>query len=315
MPGQDFWTGGCPKCGASLQIPASLKQFSCMYCGARLTPEELVTEPAAAPVSPVDGEACAAYYRENILSAVASHEGLERAFTKADYEPAFTQYSLSIGELVRQLDQAAAAGSLTADAAAAEFLNQLERRWAERGRRRAAIMERDKFIIAIFLVPAIRKMTLAVSEPYCQSLQSQWCRRYPKSPFSLGDYDDIVNGFRKKYMGLCFITTAVCMAEGKPDNCPELTAFRSFRDGYLRSCPDGPALIEEYYQTAPGIAARIELSPNRAERYAAIRRDYLTPCYADIQAGRLAQCKDRYVKMVRALEMEYLGSSGLFPID
>lgn len=306
MPELDFWTGSCPKCGEALQIPASLKQFSCMYCGARLTPSELVTEQAADAAVPVDGEPYAAHYREHILSTVAGRAGLERALNRNDYAPAFERYSQEISEIFRQLDQAVAAGALTAEDAATEFLDQLEKRWAGSGRRRSAVLEQDKFIIAIFLVPVVRKLALPVSETYCQSLRNQWCRRYPKSPFTLGDYDGIMNGFRKKYLGLCFITTAVCLEEGKPDDCPELTAFRSFRDGYLRSCPDGPALIEEYYRIAPAIAARIALSAGHAERYAALRRDYLAPCYADIQAGRLAQCKDRYVAMVRALEKEYL---------
>ena len=130
--------------------------------------------------------------------------------------------------------------------------------------------------------------------------------RYPKSPFYLGTYEELSGGFQKKFLGLCFITTAVCRHSGKPDDCQELTAFRGFRDGYLRACPDGPALIDEYYNIAPGIVLRIELSPDREARYANIRETYLEPCFADIQAGRLRQCKDRYVDMVRNLEQEYL---------
>ena len=34
--------GKCPKCGGELSIPEELAKFSCMYCGAVLTQEELV---------------------------------------------------------------------------------------------------------------------------------------------------------------------------------------------------------------------------------------------------------------------------------
>ena len=119
-------------------------------------------------------------------------------------------------------------------------------------------------------------------------------------------YEELAGGFRKKFLGLCFITTAVCLREGKPDDCAELTAFRAFRDGYLRACPDGPALIDEYYDIAPGIVLRIDLSRDREARYDAIRENWLEPCYADLRAGNLHSCKERYVEMVRSLEKEYL---------
>ena len=51
------------------------------------------------------------------------------------------------------------------------------------------------------------------------------------------------------------------------------------------------------------VSARCE---NRAEKYAEIREKYLDACYADIQAGRNERCKQRYVRMVRELEREYL---------
>ncbi len=306
MTDQDFLTGTCPKCGETLQIPGGLKQFSCLYCGARLAPEELVTDEQKAPVPAGDGKEDAAFYRDHILRAVADYTGMERQVTRDAFIPAFERYSQGTEAIFRKLDLAVAAGALTVEAAAAEFLDQLEVRWNAAGMRRNGLMEQDKFVIAIFMVPMVRRMALPVSEDYCVSLREQWCSRYPKHPFNLGDYDSIVGGFRKKYLGLCFITTAVCRQAGKPDDCEELTAFRSFRDGYLRSCPDGPALIEEYYQIAPGIVARIELSQDPAAQYEAIRRDYLAPCFADIQAGRLAQCKRRYETMVRTLEKRYL---------
>ena len=46
MSEQEFLSGFCPKCGESLKVPAKLSQFSCMYCGARLTADELLDKPA-----------------------------------------------------------------------------------------------------------------------------------------------------------------------------------------------------------------------------------------------------------------------------
>ena len=305
----DVITGRCPKCGEQLEIPAHLKQFSCMYCGTRLTPSEL-TDDFAAPNAPaVDGTASAAFYRKHVLGVITNHPGIEKKMTRSDFVPAFEQYSQSNEEIFRQLDAAVSAGAITLEDAADFFLDQLETRWEQEASwkaSRSALMDTDKFVIAVFLVPMIRRMELKTSEDYCQILREHWCSRHPKSPFYLGNYEELAGGFRKKFLGLCFITTAVCLQAGKPDDCPELTAFRAFRDGYLRACPDGPALIEEYYNVAPGIVLRIDLSRDREARYEAIRENWLAPCYADIQAGNLHRCKERYVEMVRSLEKEYL---------
>lgn len=294
----EFFTGKCPQCKEILQIPTSLKEFSCMYCGARLHAADLQTEEGSAVL-------CAAYYHAHVLEAITAYTGYERKLTRTEFEPAFAAYTKGNEEIFRQLDRAVSAGILTTEEAARDFLDQLEAHW-QTLRRTTALIDTHKFIIAIFLVPMVRKMELPCGEAYCQDLQAIWCQRRPKNPFYLGNYQDISGGFRKKYLGLCFITTAVCRDSGKPDDCAELSAFRTFRDGYLRSCPDGPALISEYYDVAPGIVTRIDLSSHPSEVYEALQRDYLEPCYADLRAGRLAQCKERYVQMVRELEQKYL---------
>lgn len=313
MAQSDLIQGICPKCGEVLEIPSHLKQFSCLYCGARLSPADLVTDKTSdfASTETDDGVEAYQYYLDHMMEAIVNYPGIERKLSKAEFTPAFEQYSNGISEIFRRLDSAIAAGAADPASAAEAFLNRLEAHWNSQPKwnsalNRSSIQETDKFIIAIFLVPAVRRMALPSSEAYCLQLREIWCRRYPKNPFNLGDYESIVGGFRKRYFGLCFITTAVCRYSGKPDDCEELTAFRNFRDGYLRSCPDGPALIDRYYDIAPGIVLRLDLAPDRDRRYEALRQDYLLPCYQDIRAGRLAACKERYVAMVHSLEEEYL---------
>lgn len=312
MTQTDFLHGKCPKCGEDLQVPAHLKQFSCMFCGARLTPDEIAPPPA--PVSAVmdeDVSEYVAYYREHVLEVITCDPKLYLKVNRADYVPTFERYMESHRPTFVQLEKAVQGGAMTVEEAAALFLDQLEAHWHANKKwavpmNRNTIMENDKFSIAIFTVPMIMELKLSISEPYCKALHADWMQRHPKSPFAIGDFETIAGGFRKKFLGLCFITTAVCLHEGKADDCAELTAFRGFRDGYLRSCPDGPALIDRYYDIAPGIVARIELSNGKAERYADIRSRYLTPCYEDIQAGRMEQCKARYTEMVENLEKLYL---------
>lgn len=53
----------------------------------------------------------------------------------------------------------------------------------------------------------------------------------------------------------CFITTAVCKTFDKPDNCPELTAFRTFRDTYMKEDEALNNEVNNYYEIAPKICA------------------------------------------------------------
>ena len=99
----------------------------------------------------------------------------------------------------------------------------------------------------------------------------------------------------------CYITTATCEEYGKPDDCYELTAFRGFRDNWLINQPDGKALIERYYSTAPAVVELINKQPNRTEIYHYINDTYLSKCLRYIENDENEKCKETYVNM-----MEYL---------
>ena len=57
--------------------------------------------------------------------------------------------------------------------------------------------------------------------------------------------------------GFCFLTTAIVERRGEADDGPTLTALRAFRDGYMMQTAKRRALVSEYYEIAPRIAAAI----------------------------------------------------------
>lgn len=319
MSDKVYRVGKCPKCMEELRVPEELDAFSCMYCGARLSPEELILEaPPIATALPLDEAQIEAEFESDVaarlVGCVTNYAGYNQKITRDTFIPAFEAYEAGCAPVFRALDRLFdmrfAPQTLT-QRAVLRLLDDLEahwkndKRWAKKSSQKVMIDD-DKIIIAIFLVPMVRKLQLSVSEPFVTALQAEWMKRHPDSPFYLGDYDSIAGGFRRKILGLCFITTAVCQSRGLPDDCDELTAFRAFRDGYLRSCPDGAALIDEYYNIAPGIVTCIDLCSDSAKQYDAIRTTYLDACYADILAGRNESCKARYTDMVRTLQKTYL---------
>lgn len=103
----------------------------------------------------------------------------------------------------------------------------------------------------------------------------------------------------------CFITTAVCLSLGKPDNCDELMTMRGFRDNWLRRQPGGEALVADYYNTAPDIVKQIDKQPDRKAVYQSIYEDYIRPCVENAKAGRFADSERIYVNMVTSLKALY----------
>lgn len=104
----------------------------------------------------------------------------------------------------------------------------------------------------------------------------------------------------------CFITTAVCLTMGKSDNCEELTVMRAFRDEWLRKQPDGAALVEDYYQTAPVIVEKIDEQPDRKSIYSSIYGDYILPCVKNAKARNFDKSKQIYMNMVNTLKERFV---------
>ena len=147
----DLLKGTCPKCGEVLEIPAHLKQFSCLYCGARLSPADLKQEMAPTEAN-VDGAAAYQYYVDHVVNAVTGHRGIEEKLNKSDFDPAFQRYSAMNAETFRRLDEAVAAGAATVEEAADCFLDGLEEAWRgetkkSSGKFAVGQVDRDKFII------------------------------------------------------------------------------------------------------------------------------------------------------------------------
>ncbi len=300
--------GLCPKCGKELQIPAELEAFSCLYCGARLRRGELQKKES------LRVEAAEAYeiFLRNALPTVTGYPDSMERVTRTEFYGYFDRYYSKCAAPYEALEtwvlfQGEERQPLL-EKAAAELMTQLDawfpaqKGWKLRSRRNELI-ERTKFTIAIFLVPTVRKCAPAIGEDFAKALREQWLFRYPNSPFTLTTYEELAAGFKKP--SLCFITTAVCEFRGQPDDCEMLQMFREFRDGYLQGCSDGPGLIRDYYNCAPGIVSHIDYCGDRQKVYDFLYQEYLLPCQDALQAGDVAQCKETYVRMMRKLKKQY----------
>ncbi len=90
----------------------------------------------------------------------------------------------------------------------------------------------------------------------------------------------------------CFITTAACEIRGLPDDCAEMTTLRAFRDQVLIKTPDGAAIVEEYYTTAPSLVPLVRGHCEREQVWSDIQETV-----ALIRAGADAEAIVAYRRM------------------
>lgn len=297
----------CPNCGKELDIPAELTDFSCLYCGERSNVAALL-----APKTTAEQEALLPAIREKLLDTVKNYPDYHKKLDKKNFFDAFELYEFSNSPVLRDLDTCAAAqsdgGKTLVRQVCKDFVDDLEAymgkdpRWKRKPSRSAVAWE-VKVVLAIFLTPLARKLELSCAEDFRTGLHQEWMTRWPQERWEPGDYETLVNGYKKRKF--CFITTATCRHEGKADDCAELTAFRDFRDGWLTGRGETD-LIEAYYAVAPTIGACIDYCDDADARYAEIRSRWLEPCYRALQEGRNADCRAAYMDMVQTLEQRYL---------
>jgi len=103
----------------------------------------------------------------------------------------------------------------------------------------------------------------------------------------------------------CFITSAVCESQNKPDDCYELTMLRSFRDNWLSKQEGGSEAISEYYHCAPSIVTAIDQRPNAAEIWHGIYMKYIVPCVQRLESGDNPGAYRVYCGMVDGLKAQY----------
>ena len=83
MGQEEYVVGKCSQCGEELRVPAHLKEFSCMYCGARLTPADLVEELPPVELSG-DPAALMARVHSDILRCVADSPDIRKTIGRRD---------------------------------------------------------------------------------------------------------------------------------------------------------------------------------------------------------------------------------------
>ena len=154
--------------------------------------------------------------------------------------------------------------------------------------------------MVMYVFPGIVAAGGQFSYEIAEAIGRKWPDKFDSNVLRCTDYDTINSGFRRKF---CYITTAVCESLGKGDDCEELNTLRAFRDGYMLTSKDGEMMVEDYYETAPGIVNYINALDNSDDIYRGLYTDYIRPCIDMINDGRLNDCMEHYKKMVESFNV------------
>lgn len=157
-------------------------------------------------------------------------------------------------------------------------------------------------VLAVFVFPAFLEQKGVSAEPVTDLIVKKWNKAF-RTSVGKANYEKIESGFHKKF---CYITTAVCESQGKPDDCYELELLRSYRDDYLLATDGGEELVKEYYNIAPTIVNRIGRQENSEEIYSEIWDCWLSECIHLIEAGEKEACREKYMDMVYELKERYM---------
>lgn len=113
------------------------------------------------------------------------------------------------------------------------------------------------------------------------------------------------NGILDDWFGIedCYITTAVTKATGGPDDAYELETLRKYRDEFMKATPAGKELIQNYYDVAPKVVAKLSAREDGQEIYNYFYHRYIVPAVKQIEAG------DNYAALTTYREMSEFAES------
>lgn len=297
----EFIKGVCPHCQGELQIPQERETIICMYCGRELSVKDAQAQQKASdhPVA----EESATRALQDLLYGI---ENPMQYFKKALYMDFYKKYLFENAKNLALLEQFYLVGEEPRErmerVAEPLVVRVEEELKGLRGKKKEELQLDYNLSMVVYVFPALLETNQKSGQAWIDVLAAVWKKHFPKTELKAATSKEINAGFRYRF---CYITTAVCESQKKPDDCYELSLLRSFRDDYLLRSPDGEAMVHEYYDVAPSIVKHIGRREDADQIYEDIWQQYLSPCIRLIEADRKEECVELYRHMVYDLKEQY----------
>lgn len=119
-----------------------------------------------------------------------------RCFDYDHYPQCFAEFSANAAPFFDGLDPACLPQT------AEEIVKLADARWKSRPFwQRAELARQDRSALAIFFAPAAARHS-DTAQAFARLLQERWNERFPRNRFFAGDYEAIMKGFDKDFMGI-----------------------------------------------------------------------------------------------------------------
>lgn len=111
---------------------------------------------------------------------------------------------------------------------------------------------------------------------------------------------------KNRSSGGCYLTSACVESHGLPDDCHELMTMRALRDKYIRTMPEGDAVILDYYEYAPKIVDKINQCASPKAVFEKIYSEMILPCVQLFDAEKHHEAYVLYKEYAEKLKKDYL---------
>jgi hypothetical protein len=131
---------------------------------------------------------------------IRDYRYLRDHFNRDEYPAMFDRVSKDLKEYFSEFPSDPAAQDETAWAAASEILDEVEantEQYRFKFRKESARAD-DHIVLSVFIVPAAAHIGTAVATKFAGAIAACWEERFPGSTFKIGDYDEIMEGFKWK---------------------------------------------------------------------------------------------------------------------
>lgn len=234
------------------------------------------------------------------------HGALIERFSRRSYSESFMNYyrsAVPVFDAVENLYTAVVDKDAMLSNMAQALCENAEQIYASAPKRQRETLKVNlSLTMASYVYPSIYQYRGTSSKALADHCQKAWKEHFPKSNITPAPFEDIEQGFHKKF---CFITTAACEMKGMEDDCYELNLLRNYRDTYMASLGNGDELIRSYYDVAPSIVKHINERGDRTLIYEGIWDAYIDPCIHMIEEGKMEECLATYTAMVGDLKEQY----------
>ena len=122
-----------------------------------------------------------------LAQCVRKNRGCRSKITKEAYVPAFEAFEADCASALDAFAQSEVSAQMLGE----QVLQALAAQWQTLGKQeRTLAQEADRIVLALFLIPAIRRRETDRAESLAAALQEAWASRFPQSRFQLVLYHD-----------------------------------------------------------------------------------------------------------------------------